>query len=114
MLDFNHSSLSEDEQEVTPPRISQKIRLSNNIVRWLKGPFKIVVDGTMHVVDICAQGTHINENVLQSVKQGLQENGNCSFVDITSDWIFQELNSDRGFTSPSIWMKDPSRTKSFN
>ncbi|CAF1443638.1 unnamed protein product [Adineta steineri] len=105
-------------------RINQKIRLSNNIVRWLRGPIKVMLDGTMHAVDVCAQGTHISDSALQAVKQGLdkqkmtlskeeeeeeeEEIVNNSmkypFIEITSEWKFQEENSDRGYSSPSIWM----------
>jgi hypothetical protein len=79
-----------------------------------------MVDGTMHMIDVMAQGTHISEGVGKVVREELtkqkemgkdQQNiGNLlkpAFVEITSDWIYEGENSDRGFTSPSIWMRDP-------
>ena len=99
---------------------TRKIRLANSIVNYLKGPFKVMVDGTMHMVDVMAQGTHISEGVVKVVKEELikqkemgkdqQNTGNSlkpAFAEITSDWIYEGENSDRGFSSPSIWMRDP-------
>jgi hypothetical protein len=95
-------------------KIDQKIRLDNNIVRVLKGPFKVMVDGTMHVVDVCARGTHISDDALKAVQQGLEKqktiNNNstkATFAQITSDWKYQGENSDRGYSSPSLWMTNP-------
>jgi hypothetical protein len=92
-------------------RISQKIHLSNNIIRWLRGPAKIMFDGTMHVFDLFAQGTHISDAAIQAVKRGYDKQKQISpkqtFVEVTSDWTFEGENSNRGFNSPSIWMRDP-------
>ncbi|CAF2800774.1 unnamed protein product [Rotaria sp. Silwood2] len=123
----NEMDLDEKEETMmvidsnTTSKISHKIRFSNNIVRWLRGPFRVMVDGTMHVVDLCAQGTRISDNVVQAVKQELarqkketaieQETASRSvkqvFAEITPDWTFEGGNTDRGFTSESIWMRDP-------
>lgn len=103
----------------TEPKVSRKIHLSNNIVRWLRGPFKIMVDGTMHVVDLCAQGKRMNSNVIEAVKRGLIRQKQIileqkpvyssikpAFTEITSNWTFEGENVDRGFSSVSIWMRD--------
>jgi hypothetical protein len=104
----------------TTQKISRKIRLSNNIVSMLRGPFKIMLDGTMHLVEVYAQGAHASDAVVQAVKQGLarqnqiamdQQTINNSFkpafAEITPDWTFVGENDDRGFSSASIWMCDP-------
>ncbi|CAF3660685.1 unnamed protein product [Rotaria sp. Silwood1] len=104
----------------TTSKTSQKIRFSNNIVRWLRGPFRVMVDGTMHAVDLCAQGIRISDAVIKAVEHGLarqkqnaveQETTSSSvkptFAEITSDWTFEGENADRGFSSVSIWMRDP-------
>jgi hypothetical protein len=116
-----HSDDEEEEEMIgisdsnTTSRISQKIHLSNNIIRWLRGPAKIMFDGTMHVFDVLAQGTHISDAAIQAVKQKQISpkkpmNNNSfkpAFVEITSDWKFESENPNRGFNSPSIWMRDP-------
>jgi hypothetical protein len=115
--------LDEDEMIVfldsnTASKISQKVRFSNNIVRWLRGPFKSAVHGTMRAVDICAQATHISEYILQAVKKGIEkqkqsgqeESNNVlkpAFVEITSEWKIEGENPDRGYSSPSFWIIDP-------
>ena len=104
----------------TPSKIRHKIRFNNNIVRYLRGPLKSMVHGTMYAVDICAQGTRISDAALQAVKKGLDRqkeimvqkpaNSNSmlpTFVEITSDWTIEGENPNRGFSSPSIWMRDP-------
>ncbi|CAF1143447.1 unnamed protein product [Rotaria sp. Silwood1] len=140
MLDLNESELgsteaenemvSEDEETVgvigasTAPRISRKIRLSNTIVHWLRGPFKVMVDGTLHAVDVFARGTHVSDDVLQAVKKGIdrqkqmemkQQTTNNSlkpaFTEITSDWTIEGENRDKGFSNESIWMLDPQRQR---
>ena len=97
-----------------PRKITQKIQLSNNIVRWLRGPVKMVFNGTLYVFDVMAQGTHISHSAIQAVKHGceLSLNSNkhsykSAFTQITSDWIFINANPDQGFNSPSVWMHDP-------
>jgi hypothetical protein len=95
----------------TASKITHKVHFSNNIVRYLRGPFKAIVHGTMHAVDVCAQGTHISDTALQAVNKGLEKqttnNSNQStFADINSEWTFEGENADRGYSSPSIWMRD--------
>lgn len=97
-----------------PDRITQKIQLSNNIVRWLRGPVKMVFNGTLYVFDVMAQGTHINRSIIQAVKHAYAKPIELShksykpaFTQITSDWIFISANPDQGFNSPSVWMHDP-------
>ena len=108
--DFDDSDL--------PSKITQKVQLSNNIVRWLRGPVKLAFNGTLHIFDILAQGTHINRSVIQAVKNNYEKNKqlplkstkqSCkpAFAEITSDWIFISANPDEGFNSPSIWMRNP-------
>jgi hypothetical protein len=104
----------------TTRRASRKIRLSNNIVKYLRGPIRVMVDTTMHVAEGFAQEVHASDAVKKAVEQGLarqkrneieQQTAKRSFkpafAEITSDWKFEGENPDRGFTSPSIWMRDP-------
>jgi hypothetical protein len=104
----------------TELHINHKVRLSNNIVRWLRGPFKAIIHGTMHAADVCAQGTHISQTVLQAVKKRVAEqnqismeqqtNNNCippTFTEITSDWKLEGDNPDQGYSSLSTWIRDP-------
>ncbi|CAF1445334.1 unnamed protein product [Adineta steineri] len=104
----------------TELQINHKVRFSNNIVRWLRGPFKTMVKGLMSSVDLCAQGTHISEYVLEAVKKGLaKQNQNSkkqqitnnsikpTFTEITSDWKLEESNSNEGYSSASLWMRNP-------
>ncbi|CAF1145764.1 unnamed protein product [Rotaria sp. Silwood1] len=136
ILDLNESELdsteaeneinSEDEKMAgvigasTTPRISQKIHLSNNIVHWLRGPFKVMVDGTLHMVDVFARGSHVSDDILQAVRKGIarqkqmemkhQTTNNSlkpAFAEITSDWTLEGQNPDQGFSNVSIWMRDP-------
>ena len=126
-IDVDEDELELDETEnesnvddETSRRVSQKIHLSNNFIRWMRGPLKVMIDGPRHVVDSWAQGKHISESVLLAVKQGLarqrqleSENGTDShllkpvFGEITSDWKLEGANPDRGFSSASLWMRDP-------
>jgi hypothetical protein len=94
------------------PKISQKIRLSNNTVSIMKGPLRVMVDGTIHAIEVCAKETNENSNFIQAVKQGLEKQNkdnslNKVFTQITSDWILQGENPDKGFSSTSIWMRNP-------
>lgn len=98
----------------TRPEIKKKIHLANNIVLWLRGPLKSTVSGIMHGVDLFAQGTHIKDNVLQAVERRLTKqpqltnNSNKpAFIKITSDWIPEGENSDKGFSSATNWIRDP-------
>ena len=104
----------------TTPKIQQKVHLANNIVRWLRGPLKTIVTGTLHAVDLCAQKTHIRESVLRAVQHRLakqkelaihqQTTDNSSksaFIEITSDWTLEGENSDKGFSSATKWIHDP-------
>ena len=101
-------------------QINHKVRFSNNIVRWLRGPFKSMVHGVMNTVDFCAQGTHISDYVLEAVKKGLAKQKQISmeqkttnnsikptFTEITSNWKLEGENSDQGYSSASIWIRDP-------
>ena len=85
-----------------------------------RSPLKVMIDGPRHVVDSWAQGKHISESVLLAVKQGLarqrqleSENNTDKhllkpvFGEITSDWKLEGANPDRGFSSASLWMRDP-------
>ncbi|CAF1600213.1 unnamed protein product, partial [Adineta ricciae] len=102
------------------PKISHKIRLSNNIVKWLRGPLKFAVDGTFYVVDLFARNTHISESVVKAVKQGVAKQNQFTstehpgdelfrspFIEITSDWKYAGANDDQGYSSDSFWIKDP-------
>jgi hypothetical protein len=125
--DETHPEEEEEEEEIveiidsdTAPRINKKIHLSNNIVSVLRGPLKVMVDGTMHVVEGCAKEEQARKAIVRAVKQGLarqkrismeqQTTNNSSeptFTEITSKWKFEGENSDKGFSSASIWMRDP-------
>lgn len=100
-------------------KISHKVKFSNNIVRWLRGPIKLAVQGTMHAVDIASQGAQTSNATLQAVTKGLDKQKQYSneeqisnnfikpaFTEITSDWEVEGENPDRGYSSPSIWMRD--------
>ncbi|CAF0820279.1 unnamed protein product [Adineta ricciae] len=102
------------------PKISHKIRLSNNIVKWLRGPLKFAVDGTFYVVDLFARNTHISESVVKAVKQGAAKQNQFTstehpsdelfrspFIEITPDWKYAGANDDQGYSSDSFWIKDP-------
>ncbi|CAF1081354.1 unnamed protein product [Rotaria sordida] len=100
----------------TTSRISHKIRLSHNYIRWIRGPAKIMMNGMTHVADVYTQGIHINGAVVQAIKQGLDKQKQnamtknslkSAFTEITPDWTFEGENADRGFISVSIWMRDP-------
>lgn len=104
----------------TTPKIQQKVHLANNIVRWLRGPLKTMVTGTLHAVDLCAQKTHIRESVLRAVERRIAEQNELTvrqkttghprksaFVEITSDWTLEGENSDKGFSSATKWIHDP-------
>ena len=108
----------------TASKISHKVHFSNNIVRYLRGPFKAMVHGTMHAVDLIAQGTHISDAALQAVKKGVEKQQQIqmdestkknsippTFTEIGSDWIIEGENPDRGYSSPSIWMRDPNNRR---
>ena len=99
-------------------KITHKVRFSNNIVRYLRGPFKTIVHGTMYAVDLCAQGTHISDTALQAARNGLERQQQIqinsippTFTEIGSDWIIEGENPDRGYSSPSIWMRDPNNRR---
>jgi hypothetical protein len=100
-------------------QINHKVRFSNNIVRWLRGPFKTMVHGILNTVDLCAQGTHISDYVLQAVKKGLVKQKQITnnsikptFAEITSDWKLEGENSDQGYSSSSTWIRDPQGRRS--
>lgn len=114
------TNLEEEEDAIvvidsnTTPEISKKIHLSNNIVRWLRGPSKLIVNGIMHTFDICAQGTHISNTVLETVEQRIAQQKQITnnslksaFTEITSDWTPDGENSNKGFSSSTSWMHDP-------
>lgn len=104
------------------PRINKKIRLSNNIVCLMRGPFKVMLDGTMHAFEGFAKEPHAKRTVVQAITHGLIKQKQLTtdqqptrtinslksaYVKITSDWIFEGENLDKGFTSASIWMRNP-------
>lgn len=110
--EMNNLSQSDDTIDDLPTRITQKVQLSNNIVRWLRGPVKLAFNGTLHIFDILAQGTHISQSVIQAVKQNygkslVKQSYKSAFAEITSDWMFLNANPDEGFNSPSSWMQNP-------
>ena len=104
----------------TTPKISRKIHLSNNIVDWLRGPLKIMVSGSLHMVEMCALKTYISDSIRRATKQTsnreqemamkdqtMNNSLKPAFTEITSDWILEGENSDKGFSSASMWMRDP-------
>ena len=103
----------------TTATVRRKIRLSNNIVKWLRGPIKVMIDGTLHAAEMYAQDTPISDTVVQAIDRGLaaprqsvteQSTNNNSlkplFAEITADWIYEGKNADSGFSSASSWMRD--------
>ncbi|CAF3752583.1 unnamed protein product [Rotaria sp. Silwood1] len=124
ILNINESErvLTEEEEMIgvinfnTTSRVSHKIHLSHNYIRWIRGPAKIMIHGITHVADVYTQGMHISDAVAQAVKQGLDKQKQnamtknslkSAFAKITPDWMFEGENADRGFISASIWMRDP-------
>lgn len=101
--------------------INHKIHFSNNIVSWLRGPLKLMVDGTIHAVEVFARETDASEKIVRAVEQGLarqkqmtdgQSDANNNdmkpvYTEVTSEWTFEGENDDKGFSSPSFWMRDP-------
>ncbi|UJR17438.1 hypothetical protein I4U23_004333 [Adineta vaga] len=123
----NHEISSEDKEDediIDPsnrPQCDGKIRLANNIVSCLRGPFKIVATGPLTLADALAKGRHVQETIIEAVKRkATKPNDNSSddpqqptknsikspFVEITSDWKYEGANADAGFNSPSVWMRD--------
>ncbi|CAF1439117.1 unnamed protein product [Adineta ricciae] len=96
-----------------PSRITHKIQFSNNAVRWIRGPIKVIFNGTMHVFDTLAKHTHMNSSVVRAVAHGLTKKSQTTtikqsaFIKITSEWTYIGKNRDQGFNSESIWMLDP-------
>ena len=99
---------------------TRKIHLANHFLNRLRGPFKIVIAAPIRVAEVCTQGMHVSDTVVQAVKQGLarqnqslieqpgiQNSIEPTFAEITEDWTYEGKNSDRGFSSKSIWMRDP-------
>ncbi|CAF0997380.1 unnamed protein product [Rotaria sordida] len=123
----NETNLDEDEEETiiiigpnTTPKTSQKIRLSNNIIRLVQGPIKTMLDDIMHAINMRAQDIHTGDVIVEAVKRDLAEQDQIAmkqqttknslkpaFGEITSDWKFEGENPDKGFSSPSFWMRNP-------
>lgn len=104
----------------TTSKVTHKVRLSHNYIRWIRGPAKVLINGMTHATGKYTQRKNISDAVVQAVKQGLikqkqntmeQQSNNNSlkpvFTEITSDWIFEGENADPGFISASIWVRDP-------
>ena len=96
----------------TTSRITRKIRLSHNYIRYIRGPARKMVNGVIHVTEVYTQRKDVDEEIVQAVKQGLTKQKNSQstksvFAEITSDWKYDGENTDRGFISVSLWMRDP-------
>ena len=104
----------------TTPRVAKQIRLSNNIIRLVRGPFKTILDDTMHAIDVYTEEINTSNVVVAAVKQGWdkqkrmaiaeQMNRNAlkpPFMEITSDWMFEGTNANQGLSSRTIWMRNP-------
>ena len=97
----------------TASKVTHKVRLAHNYIRWIRGPAKVLMNGITDVVDIHTQGKYVSDAVLQAVMHGLakQQTNNSSFelvfAEITPAWMFEGENVDRGFISASVWMHDP-------
>lgn len=96
----------------TTSRITHKIRLSHNYIRYIRGPAKKMVNGVTHVTDAYTQRKDIDESIVEAVKQGLakqktSQSSKSVFAEITSDWKYEGENIDRGFISSSLWIRDP-------
>ena len=116
-IDMRSDEQDNDDDEIiefmnsnTSSRISQKVHLSNNIVSYIKGPVKIVVHGAMQVAEALARNKNATDEILQAIKDGVEKQ-KPAFVEITSDWTYVGENTDKGFSSNSLWMKNPQNEK---
>ena len=103
----------------TVAKINHKVHLSNNIVSLMQGPAKVMVDSSLHAMEAFATAKHASDYIITAVNNGLLRQKQTAmeeqmhntankpvFAEITSDWIFEEENIDKGFSSASIWMRD--------
>lgn len=101
------------------PKTSRKAHLSNNIIRIVRGPIKKMIHETMMAIDVYGQEFRPIDSMKQAVRDGLIKQKHlatnkrqncdfweCAFTRITSDWRFEEVNSDQGLSSVSIWMRN--------
>lgn len=103
VIDFNTTS-----------KINHKIHLSHNYIRWIRGPAKKLIHGMTHATEIYTQRKNISDTIVQTVRQGLNKQQQTInnvfkplFAEITSDWMFEGENTDPGFISASLWMRNP-------
>ena len=94
-------------------RIAREIHLANHFLNWLRGPFRMIIDAPIRIVEIYTRRIHVNDTIVQAVRQGLvSQKQNVmdtpAFASITADWTYEGKNADRGFSSTSVWMRDPS------
>ena len=102
-----------------PTQVHHQVKFSNNIVRYLKGPFKALVHGIMNAADVAAQHTEIDQLYLQVIQEKIDKEKDHSvdpsirptFTEITSDWKVEGENEDQGYSSPSIWIRDPQQRR---
>lgn len=112
--DDDNEGDDEEEQEIieitsddSVRKSNSKIHLSNNIVRVMRGPLKVMLNGTIHIVENCAKDNPIDENLIKSIQSIQNEISQSPYIEINSDWIYLGENEDKGFTSDSFWMKNP-------
>lgn len=79
MLDLDKGEEEDDEEMIvvidsnTTPKVVQKIRLSNNIVRLVRGPFKTILDDTMHAIDVYTEEINMSDSIIATVKRGFDK-----------------------------------------
>ncbi|CAF3956900.1 unnamed protein product [Adineta steineri] len=103
-----------------PRKVTEKIRLSNNIIRLVRGPFELMIRGLMYATDKCAEVVGRSETSMRAVQRGLDTQKQNAiehqttytpfkppYTELTSDWKFESENSDQGLSSITVWIRDP-------
>ncbi|CAF3790454.1 unnamed protein product [Adineta steineri] len=103
-----------------PRKVTEKISLSNNIIRLVRGPFKFMIRGLMYAADTSAEVVGNSKTSMGAVQRGLnrqKENAiehqttynpfKPPYTELTSDWKFDSENSDQGLSSVTVWIRDP-------
>ena len=94
----------------------ENLKLSNNFINWLRGPFRLFIDAPIRLTEICTRTIHIDEKTRRAIEQALSKQkqnidgvviSSIPFVEITSEWKFLYKNPDRGFSSASVWLQNP-------
>lgn len=83
--------------------IKSKVKLSNETINNLRENFQIIIDSPMRFVEFFTKDKFIDEFIKQEILNNLS---NKIFCEIKSDWTYENINLNRGFTSQSIWMRN--------